>query len=178
MNFWGRAMIFWGRETALPCPDGAVLSMVASDWIVRAGDRAIGKCAIGRSGDREMCSLRANSSCNSVNFTRYPKLGHGRNSDTAPCRFPTNWAVVICDCARRNSDTAVPFPYKSGGGDVLCAGDRLFWGSAKKFGHGAWPFPYKSGGGDVIDRAIDYFGVGKRHCRVLFCLHRAIDILG
>ncbi|WP_332955251.1 hypothetical protein [Microcoleus sp. AR_TQ3_B6] len=112
----------------------------------------------------------------------------------------------------------MPFPYKSGGGDVLCAGDRLFWGSAKKFGHGAVPFPYKSGGGDVLcvgdrlfcgretalpcpllppegdrhfrvgkrhcrvlfclPRAIDYFRVGKRHCRVLFCLPRAIDILG
>jgi hypothetical protein len=44
----------------------------------------------------------------------------------------------------------VPFPEKSGGGDVLCAGDQLFWGSAKKFGHGAVPFPEKSGGGDVL----------------------------
>ncbi|MEG4291442.1 hypothetical protein Q5692_22920 [Microcoleus sp. C2C3] len=73
-------------------------------------DRAIAKCAIGRSpnvrsGDRQMCD-RANSSCNSVNFTPYPKLGHGRNSDTA-----------------------VPFPYELGGGYMrLCA---------KKFGHGS-----------------------------------------
>jgi hypothetical protein len=46
-------------------------------------------------------------------------------------------AIDYFGVARRNSDTAVPFPYKSGGDDVLCAGDRLFWGSAKKFGHGS-----------------------------------------
>jgi hypothetical protein len=71
----------------------------------------------------------------------------------------------------------VPFPYKSGGGDVL---DRAidYFGVARRNSDTAVPFPYKSGGGDVLDRAIDYFGVGKRHCRVLFCLHRAIEILG
>ncbi|MEG3960527.1 hypothetical protein, partial [Microcoleus sp. herbarium2] len=97
-------MIFWGRETARcgvrPCR--------VVDGCIRLS-HSIGKCAIGRSGnvrsgDREMCD-RANSSCNSVNFTRYRKLGH-----------------------RRNSDTAVPFPYELGGGYMrLCA---------KKFGHG------------------------------------------
>jgi hypothetical protein len=64
---------------------------------------------------------------------------------TRQCRFPKNRVVVMCSVraidyfgvARRNSDTAVPFPEKSGDGDVLCAGDRLFWGSAKKFGHGS-----------------------------------------
>jgi hypothetical protein len=82
--------------------------------------------------------------------------GVPRNSDTAPCRFPTNRVVVMCSVraidyfgvAPRNSDTAVPFPYKSGDGDVLCAGDRLFWGRE----------------------------TARR--RVLFCLHRAIEILG
>jgi len=90
--------------------DFAVLSVVTSDCRIRAifwgmgdfggnvrsGDRAIGKWAIlgdfgrfwaiGRSGDR------ANSSCNSVNFTRYPKFGHRRNSETAvPCPYGCGW---------------------------------------------------------------------------------------
>ena len=54
----------------------------------------------------------ANSSGNSVNFTRYPKLG--AEIRRRQCRVPTNWLVVLCDCA-----------------------------------------------------IVDYFGVGKRHCRVL-----------
>jgi hypothetical protein len=151
-------MNFWGRETALPCPEGAVLSMVASDWIIRAGDRAIGKCA-----------QRANSSCNSVNFTRYPKLGHGRNSDTA-----------------------VPFPYELGRGYLRLCAKKFGHGSAVSLRIGPWlsaivreeirtrqcRFPTNWVVVMCSVRAIDDFGVGKRHCRVLFCLHQAIDDFG
>jgi len=164
----------------------SVRAIGRSGNVLCAGDRAIGKCA-----------QRANSSCNSVNFTRYPKLGHGRNSDTAvpfpyelgggymrlcakkfghgAVPFPyksggddvLDRAIDYFGVAPRNSDTAVPFPYKSGDGDVLCAGERLFWGRET-----ALPCPLLPPSGDR------HFGVGKRHCRVLFCLHRAIDILG
>jgi len=129
-------------------------------------DRAIGRSGNVRSGDREMCSLRVNSSCNSVNFTRYPKLGHGRNSDTAvPFPYELGGGYMRL-CAKKFGHGAVPFPYKSGGGDVLCAGDRLFWGRET-----ALPSPLLPPSGDR------HFGVGKRHCRLLFCLDRAIDIL-
>ncbi|MEG4630156.1 hypothetical protein QUB56_11150 [Microcoleus sp. AR_TQ3_B6] len=67
-EFLGTGDDFWGRETALPCPEGAVLSMVASDWIIRAigrlgnvrsGARAIGRSGNVRSGDRAIgkCAL-------------------------------------------------------------------------------------------------------------------------
>ncbi|MBD0395923.1 MAG: hypothetical protein ICV52_19295 [Microcoleus sp. C1-bin4] len=65
---------------------------------------AIGFFVDGRSGF--LCD-RANSSCNSVNFTRYRKLGHGRNSDTA-----------------------VPFPYELGGGYMRLCAKKFGHGSA------------------------------------------------
>jgi hypothetical protein len=51
----------------------------------------------------------------------------------------------------------VPFPYKSGGGDVLHRAIDYF-GVARRNSDTAVPFPYKSGGDDVLHRAIDILG--------------------